>query len=264
MEFVDTHCHLDDDAFESDLPSILATARAEGVGRFVNIGYDPESWERSIALSQRFPNIDYALGMHPNSAELWSETTANKLESLLETEHPVAIGETGLDFFREHADHDAQRQSFRDQLGLGRRFSLPVVIHMRGAVESEIVAMLRDFPDVRVVVHSFDGSAALRDLLLERGDAIGVGGLMTRANSAELRDIIRSTPLEAILLETDSPYLVPRGVKSRRNTPSSIPLIASILAETIGRSVADVRLQTTLNAQRVLGIGKNEFAGMAS
>src|SRR5690242_20741962 len=102
MEFVDTHCHLDDEAFEPDLPHVLDAARAAGVSRFVNIGYEPESWKRSILLAEANSEISFALGMHPNSADLWNSETNGQLKALLSTDRPVAIGEIGLDFFREH------------------------------------------------------------------------------------------------------------------------------------------------------------------
>jgi TatD DNase family protein len=254
MEFIDTHCHLDDDAFENDLPDVLDYAYAVGVRQFVNIGYEPASWTRTLKLAARFPNVSYALGLHPNSADQWSSETAAQLEMLLEQEQPVAIGETGLDFFREHADHDAQREAFRSQLALGQRFELPVVIHMRGDVEREIMSTLGDFPDVRAIVHSFDGSAQLRDFLIDRGDSIGVGGLMTRAGSVELREVLRQVPIDAILLETDSPYLMPKGLKGRRNSPASLPQIATTLAALLGVSAQTVARQTSENAVRVLGL----------
>jgi len=254
MEFVETHCHLDDDAFGQDLPAVLDAARSVGIGHFVNIGYEPRSWEHSLELARTFPNLAYALGMHPNSAELWNTETATQLERLLDQARPVAIGETGLDFYRERADHEAQRRAFRDQLTLGRRFGLPVIIHMRGSVEDEIIAILADFPEVRVILHSFDGSARLRDFLLARGDAIGVGGLMTRGSSADLREVLRTVPLESILLETDSPYLVPKGLKAQRNTPAFIPVIAAALADLLDRSVEDIAQQTTANARRLLAL----------
>lgn len=260
MNFIETHCHLDDDAFENDLARVLDTARAAGVRHFVNIGYDPSSWKRSLDLASTYDDVSYVLGMHPNSAELWSSETRAELTRLLETTRPVGIGETGLDYFRERADHDAQRQAFRDQLELGRQFALPVVIHMRGAVEPEIVSLLSTVPEVRVLLHSFDGSAALRDFLLERGDFLGVGGLMTRAGSVELREVLRSVPLESIVLETDSPYLVPKGVKDRRNTPASIPIVATALADLLGHDVADVARITTENAQRVFELAVAEVA----
>jgi TatD DNase family protein len=261
MELIDSHCHLDDDAFEHDLPSVLVTAQAAGVGQFINIGYEPASWERSLALAARYPFISYALGMHPNSAELWTTETKTALEALVERERPVAIGETGLDFFREHADHDAQRAAFRDQLAIAQAFDLPVVIHMRGPVEAEIMATLSDFPDVRAILHSFDGSAGLRDFLLERGDSFGVGGLMTRSGSANLRDVLESVPLESIVLETDSPYLVPSGVKVRRNTPASVAIVAQALADLLERDVLDIARVSTDNARRVFGLAMVDSGG---
>lgn len=264
MEFVDTHCHLDDDAFENDLPDVLDNARAVGVRQFVNIGYEPSSWVRSLQLAADHSNVSYALGLHPNSAELWTSEIAAQLEMMLEQEHPVAIGETGLDFFREHADHDAQREAFRSQLALGRRFDLPVVIHMRGDVEREIIRTLGDFPDVRAIAHSFDGSAQLRDFLMDRGDSIGVGGLMTRAGSVELREVLRQMPVGAILLETDAPYLMPKGLKGRRNSPSSLPQIAAALADLLDTSVDIVARQTSENASRVFGLAPIASQGGAN
>jgi TatD DNase family protein len=207
-----------------------------------------------MQLAARYPDISYAFGLHPNSAELWSTEIAEQLETLLQQEHAVAIGETGLDFFREHADQDAQREAFRSQLALGRRFGLPVVVHMRGDVEREIFAALGDYPDVRTIVHSFDGSCRLRDFLLDRGDSIGVGGLMTRAGSVELRAVLRQAPIEAVLLETDSPYLIPKGLKARRNSPASLVQIASVLADLLELSLDVVARQTSENASRVLGL----------
>jgi TatD DNase family protein len=251
MYFVDTHSHLDDDAFAADLPAVLENARAAGVHHYVNIGYEPESWARSIELAQRFPDVSYALGVHPNSADLWSIETAEALTKLLEHTRPVAIGETGLDNYWDRVDRSSQQLALRDQLALAQRFQLPVVIHMRGDVEDEIISALSRFQDVQIVFHSFDGSPRLRDFALSRGDILGVGGLMTRAGSSELRNTLRDVPLDSIVLETDSPYLTPKGVKDRRNTPASIPQIAAALAELLEIPVEEIAERTTSNALRV-------------
>lgn len=263
MEFVETHGHLDDDAFATDLPQVINAARAIGVRHFVNIGYEPESWLRSQELAEQFPDVSFALGMHPNSADRWTNDTAAELEGLLRTTDVVAIGETGLDFYREWVDRSSQRAAFRDQLELARAFSLPVIIHMRGDVEAELIDTLREFPDVRVVFHSFDGSAELRDFALNRGDLLGIGGLMTRAGSTELRETLLAVPLESIVLETDAPYLTPKGVKDRRNTPANIPIIATMLADLVGISLELVAEQTTANATDVFRLRSNAVAGAA-
>ncbi len=261
MEFVETHGHLDDDAFASDLPQVIAAARSAGVRRFINIGYEQESWVRSVALADRYPAVSYALGMHPNSADRWTNDTATELERLLATNEAVAIGETGLDYYRDWVDRSSQRAAFRDQLELGSQFSLPVVIHMRGDVETEMMQTLSEFPGVRVVFHSFDGSPVLRDFALDRGDFFGVGGLMTRAGSSELRETLRSVPLTSMVLETDSPYLTPKGVKERRNTSANLPIIAAALADLLGFEIERVAEQTTANARSVFRLHSDAAVG---
>ncbi len=263
MEFIETHGHLDDDAFASDLPEVLDAARAVGVRRFINIGYEPESWVRSSALADRYPDVSYALGMHPNSADRWNNDIASALERLLASGEAVAIGETGLDYYRESVDRSSQRAAFRDQLELARKFALPVVIHMRGDVETEMILTLSEFSDVRVVFHSFDGSPRLRDFALDRGDFFGVGGLMTRAGSSALRETIRAVPLTSIVLETDSPYLTPKGVKDRRNTSANLPIIASALADLLGIEVAQIAEQTTANARDLFRLHAGVVVGGA-
>jgi TatD DNase family protein len=263
MEFVETHCHLDDDAFAKDLPQVIEAARAAGVRRFINIGYEPESWSRSLELAARFPDVTYALGMHPNSADLWSSETASELERLLNTTDAVAIGETGLDFYREWVDRTSQRVAFRNQLELAQQFALPVVIHMRGDVESEITSALRDFPDVRFIFHSFDGSAELREFAIRRESLLGVGGLMTRVGSATLRETLRTVPLDSIVLETDSPYLVPKGVKDRRNAPANVPIVAAALADLRGVTIDQVAERTSANALEVFPRTSRSVTGVS-
>ena len=254
LEFVDTHCHLDDDAFKSDLDTVITKSRASAVRRFINIGYEPESWARTLRIAERYPDVAYALGLHPSSASIWSPKAASALADHLGRSCAVAIGETGLDYYRGRAERSVQRAAFRDQMEIARQVGLPVVIHMRGDVESEIVDILTSFPDVRAVFHSFDGTPNLRDFALARGDYFGVGGLLTRAGSTRLRETIAAVPLDHLLLETDSPYLTPKGVKERRNTPASIPIIARRVADLFGIQLEDVAAQTTANAERFFSL----------
>lgn len=252
MEFVDTHCHLDDDAFREDIDAVIADAEEAGVRHFIDIGFEPGSWVRAIQLAERFPQISFTLGMHPNSANDWSIEVADRLKELLESQRPVAIGEIGLDRYRDLADIQRQRIAFRDQLELARQFRLPVVIHMRGDVEPEVMATLRTFPNVQAVFHSFDGSPRLRDFVIERGDLIGVGGLMTKQHAVALRETLRSVPLDSLILETDAPYLAPRGWKGRRNTPSAIPRIARELSKLLQVDLETLASVTTVNARRLI------------
>ena len=147
-----------------------------------------------------------------------------------------------------------QRTSFERQTELAYSRKLPIIIHQRDAAE-DVAAILRNAPDdLRIVLHSFDGDPGLFELARERGWMLGVGGLMTRRQSEELRSGLPQFPLEQVLLETDSPYLVPSGIKARRNSPVMIPLIAERLAGVIDRTVAEIAATTTRNVERVFGL----------
>jgi TatD DNase family protein len=248
--YIDTHTHLDDDQFEDDLDQVLADAANNGVGRMINIGYCPERWASTLALARRHPQIRYALGLHPGNADDWSEALFADLTALVDCEQPVAIGEIGLDYYWTQDNKAIQRTSFERQIQLAHSRGLPIIIHQRDAAE-DVAAILRGAPaDFQVIFHSCDGDPALMDMAAERGWLIGVGGLMTRRQSEALRSRLPSFPIEQIVLETDSPYLVPSGVKARRNTPAMIPLIAERLAGLIGRSIEEIAAVTTRNAER--------------
>jgi len=252
--YIDTHTHLDDSQFSDDLDSVLTDATAAGVSGMVNIGYCPERWTTTLALAERYPQVRYALGLHPGNADEWSEALIGDLAALVEQTDPVAIGEIGLDYYWTQDNKTVQRTSFERQTELAYSRKLPIIIHQRDAAE-DVAAILRNAPDdLRIVLHSFDGDPGLFELARERGWMLGVGGLMTRRQSEELRSGLPQFPLEQVLLETDSPYLVPSGVKARRNSPVMIPLIAERLAGVINRTVAEIAATTTRNVERVFGL----------
>ncbi len=252
--YVDTHAHLDDGQFERDLDEVLAAASAAGVRHVINIGYRPARWATTIALARRRTDVSFTLGMHPHHADEWSPGVAQQLEATAAEERPVAIGEIGLDYFRDRSQRSAQRRAFAEQLLIAFRLGLPVVLHLRGDVEQDLRAVLSCGPPVRAVFHSFDGSSELAAFVLDRGDIVGVGGLLTRPSQQHLRDIIRNVPLDRIVLETDSPYLTPAGVPGRRNSPANIPHIALALATLKAIPVSDVAAQTTSTAVSVFGL----------
>jgi TatD DNase family protein len=252
--YIDTHTHLDDEQFSADLDQTLTDAREHSVIAMVNIGYSPARWSSTLALAEQYPFVRYALGLHPGNANEWSDAVIASLTELVESTSPVAIGEIGLDYFWTSDTKDVQRISFERQIELALDHDLPIVIHQRAAA-ADVHAILRSAPArLRVVLHSCDGDPSLMDLAQERGWVIGVGGLMTRRQSEALRGRLPSFPLEQIVLETDSPYLVPSGVKARRNTPSMIPLIAERLAGLLDRPVTEIADTTRQNAERVFGL----------
>jgi TatD DNase family protein len=252
--YIDTHTHLDDKQYSNDLDSVLTDATAAGVSGMVNIGYCPERWTTTLALAERYPLVRYALGLHPGNADEWSEALFNDLTVLVDKVDPVAIGEIGLDYYWTQDIKAVQRTSFERQIELAYSRSLPIIIHQRESA-ADVASILRNAPaDLRVVLHSFDGDPELFDLAGDRDWMIGVGGLMTRRQSEALRTGLPKFPLEQLLLETDSPWLVPSGVKARRNVPSMIPLIAERLAGVISRTVDDIAQITTRNAERIFGL----------
>jgi TatD DNase family protein len=258
--FVDTHAHLDDDAFAGEVDAVIARAAAAGVARIVNIGYRPAIWRSTIELARTHAAIRFTLGLHPNHADEDADPIWHELRRLINETRPIAIGEIGLDYFRDYALKATQLRVFDRQLALADEFQLPVVIHQREA-EEDLRAVLRERGGrVPWILHSFDGSRDLADEALAAGCYLGVGGLMTRAGSTGLREILKNIPLDRILLETDAPYLVPRGVKNRRNEPANIPLIARALAALHERPIDEIARRTTANAERVFGSLTAELA----
>lgn len=251
---IDTHCHLDDLQFADDLPEVLARSRNAGVTRWVLIGYDPNRWHQVTALAQQIDGMSHTIGVHPSCAEQWNEDTAQELSDLAERTNAVAIGECGLDFYRDNAAPDIQERVFVEQLKVAQALGLPVIIHMRSA-ENEILQILeRQSSLPTLVFHSFDGTEKLMDFALETESYIGMGGLATRQGSDQLRKQLLRVHPERLLVETDSPYLVPARQKDRRNQPVHIATILSMMADHLGTTPAALAEQTTRNAERVFGL----------
>jgi TatD DNase family protein len=250
-QFIDTHAHLDNGQFEGDQEAVIARAEAANVKRVINIGYCPAIWESTLALAEEYDMISFTLGMHPQHAEEWSPSTCARLIELLEITPAVAVGEIGIDLFRDGAPLDLQRQVFEDQLDIAEERNLPVVIHQRAAEHEVLEILRRRTGSLCCVFHSFEGSADMVRFGVDRGYLFGVGGLMTRTNQQPLRELLAGIPLEHILLETDAPYLVPTGMRRRRNEPANIPVIADRFAALRGSSVEQVASVTTRNATDV-------------
>jgi TatD DNase family protein len=249
MRLVDSHCHLDDDAFEDDLPAVLERSRHAGVTRWINVGYSPDRWQSSISLAAVHPGLHYMLGVHPGHAYEWSDAVGEGLEATIARSHPVAVGEIGLDFYRGETNVDQQVAAFSTQLDIARRAGLPVAIHMRDAEPLMLQVLSEQESLPPILFHSFDGTSALTDWILEHDAWIGVGGLITRGKSHALQNQVKRIPLERIVLETDSPYLVPNGFKHRRNTPESIPHIVRFLSRLLDRTELEIAAITTHNAE---------------
>ena len=253
MRLIDTHAHIDDPQFDHDRSDVIARAVQAHVDRIIIIGYQPTGWDRAIAVARSFPGGRVCLGVHPAHADEFRGTTMDQLRAAIDGARDVVvgIGETGIDLFRAGPSLEQQRLAFNAQLELAAELSLPAVIHQRAA-EDECLGVLRTTAvEQRVVLHSFDAGPDTAMVARARGWILGVGGLMTRSSNVVVRDIVRDYPLEGLVLETDSPYLVPSGVKARRNEPANIEVIARKLADLREVEAETVAAETTKTACEV-------------
>lgn len=247
---VDTHSHLNHPDFATDLLAVLARARAAGVRACVVIGYDLASSAAAVALAEREADLFAAVGLHPHEAERWSEVVATSLRRWASHPRVVAIGECGLDFYRDHAPRPAQEHAFREQLALAVEVGLPVVIHTRESVAAALAAVAPFARGgLRGVFHCWSGNADEAARAVELGFFLGIGGVITFKNASSLHAIAATAPLDRIVLETDAPYLAPMPHRGRRNEPAYVALVAERIATLRGLDIPAVAAATTANAQ---------------
>jgi len=247
---IDTHAHLD--AFEEPA-EILERAREAGVERVITVGTTVESCRASLELCDRHEGVFAALGLHPHEAGHVGERELDELRELLAHPSAVAVGETGLDYYRDLAPRDRQAESFRAQTKLAVELGKPVVVHTRAADE-DTVAALRELPEgTRVVLHCFS-SAALLEPALEHGWYVSFAGNLTYPKAPELRWAAARVPADRLLLETDCPYLAPQAVRGRRNEPAYVVHTLAVAAEARGVASEALEAQVEANAAELFGL----------
>jgi TatD DNase family protein len=240
---IDTHAHLD--GCEAPPDELLARAREAGVGRVITVGSGIESCRAALAIAERESGVFAALGIHPHQAAGEEAARLEELAELLQHDRAVAVGETGLDFYRDWAPHDRQRNLFAAQLELAGELAKPVVIHNRDA-DSVTTAMLAAFGGT-VILHCFS-SPGLVAAALQRGYYVSFAGNVTFTKADELREAARSVPAERILAETDSPYLAPVPRRGRPNEPANVVHTIAALAEARGEDAAELAGRIDANA----------------
>ena len=255
-ELFDTHAHLHDPWIGDDLDDVLARARDAGVEQIVTIGCSLEDSRNALAVAERYENVWATLGVHPHDAKDWDAATEAEFRLLAENEQVVAIGEIGLDFYRNLSPHEDQYRAFEAQLALADDLSLPVVIHSRDAHE-ETYGVLLEWANRTVrqdpvgVIHCFSGDADLAHRYHDLGFLISFAGPVTYPKNDELREAAASLPLEAIVVETDCPYLSPQPRRGKRNEPANVQLTSDQIADVRRESMDTVVRQTTSNAIRL-------------
>ena len=261
---IDTHCHLYFDSYDGDRQAVLTRAGAADVERILAPGIDLVSSRAAVDLAEAHPPVYAAVGVHPNSALTWEPGTLEALRDLLEHDKVVAVGEMGLDYYRDRAPKSIQRRVFRDQLALAGEARLPVILHVRNASPEDraciddLLAILEEMrptllEDRPGVVHSFSGNLDEALKLVELGFFIGITGPVTYPNADGLRRVVGAVPLEHLVIETDGPFLTPQPRRGQRNEPAYVAYVAEKIAETRRVSPKLVAGETTQNAKRLFG-----------
>lgn len=253
----ESHCHLDDNRFDGDREAVVSGFRAQGISTVLNVGYDLGSSARSIALAKRFPEIFAAVGIHPHDAAGVTEEDWGRLRELAGSAKVVALGEMGLDYYRDLSPRTVQKEVFCRQLCLANELSLPVIVHNRDA-HGDVMAILKaNTPLKGGVLHCFSGSWESAELALGLGLYISFAGPLTYKNAVNLQAVALKVPLDRLLVETDSPYLTPEPFRGRRNEPANVRLVLEKLAELRGLHPVELGRITSQNGARLFGIGLN-------
>lgn len=250
---IDTHCHLTDPRLGEQLAGVLKRCADAGVDRMVTIGTDLADDRDVIELCRRLPNVRCAIGIHPNYSADAKVEDVEQLRAMQSDPVVLAIGEMGLDYHYDRAERSHQRKIFEAQLKLAAEVGKPVVIHCREAVD-DTLAVMKDFVDVPAVFHCFTGSASEAERIVSAGYLLGFTGPITYKKNDDLRVVVRQTPLDRILVETDAPYLTPEPMrKIKTNEPSFVVHTARMIAEVKGIGFEEVDRATSENAVRFYG-----------
>lgn len=248
---VDTHAHLQWASFDKDRDKVIHRAKANGVKCIVNVGFDVESSRRAIQLAEGNNGLYATVGVHPHNAAQYDEATLKELKELSRNENVVAIGETGLDYYRNLSSRTAQKRAFEAQLELAEQLDLPAVIHNREA-HQEVYEMLSRFRSrIHFIMHCYSGSAKITSKFITLGCFLSFAGPVTFPNSRKLQQTAKSIDLHRILIETDSPWLSPQTVRGRRNEPANLVYTARKMAELKELSVDEFSRVTTENAIKI-------------
>ncbi|UCE43420.1 MAG: TatD family hydrolase [Candidatus Bathyarchaeota archaeon] len=249
---VDSHAHLQWASFDKDREAVVGRAREAGVEYIVNIGFDVDGCKAGVELAERHEGLFATVGIHPHNASQFSDHVLDELRALAGHVKVVAIGEIGLDYYRDLSPREAQKKAFEAQLLLAEELELPVVIHDRDA-NRDILEVLSKFEGrVEGVMHCFSGGREMAKQCIRAGFHISLAGPVTFQNARRLQELARWISLDKILLETDSPWLAPQEMRGRRNEPAFLPFIARKIAELKGVSFDVVAEATSENAKERL------------
>ncbi|PAF54440.1 hydrolase TatD [Helicobacter sp. 13S00482-2] len=250
---IDTHCHLDNGCYQDDIEEVIFRAQKNGVEKFIIPGADPKDLRNAVKIAQSYPNVYFALGIHPY--EIYGNNLKD-IEHFLKDEKCIAIGECGLDYYRlpelkERENYKKiQKEIFIAHIELAIKSNLPLIVHIREA-SNDAFEILNTYKNLRGVLHCFNAD----EILLGLSDRFyyGIGGVATFKNAKKIVEILPKIPKDRILLETDAPYLTPHPHRGERNEPSYIPLVVQKLSEVLGMDNESIGVLSTKNAYDLFG-----------
>jgi TatD DNase family protein len=249
MDLIDSHAHVDFPQFDNDREAVIERARGTGLVALVNIGTNLDTSRASVRLAKVYDFVHATVGIHPHDADKANPEALDDLRSLAGHPTVVAVGEIGLDYYRDYSPRAAQRQAFQDQLTLASELGKPVVVHSREA-HDDVLGILDDWDGVGVL-HTYAAGPQRLAEVLDMGFYVGISGPVTYSRAEGLRRVARAVPLDRLLVETDCPYLTPEPHRGKRNEPAYVKVVAEAIAEARGESIQRVAEATTENARRL-------------
>ena len=248
---VDSHAHIQLDAFAADREAVLENSRKNGVHFILTIGFNLETSRGAIRLAEQYEQIYATVGMHPHDSKDFNDETMDIFRALAADPKVIALGEMGLDYYRDLSPRSVQKRVFEQQLNLAEELGLPVVIHNREAYHDIIPIVRARRGRIRGVMHCLSGGVETMRQSLELGFYIGIGGPVTYRKSHELQEVAREVPANRLLVETDSPWLAPQFRRGKRNEPAYVRAIAEKIAELRGATLEDIGATTTRNFENL-------------
>lgn len=251
---IDSHSHLFFDRFDDDRDEALARAADVGVEAHIMVGIDVDSSYQALSMAKAYPTVHATAGIHPNGAAETSEDEWSQIEQMLASGEFVAVGETGLDFFRDRTPRDKQEKALSRQIEMARRYNLPLIIHCRDAQDALLDQLEAEAKGVAGVMHCFSGGLDDLARALSIGFDISFAGPLTYPRNEELRLACAETPIDRIHIETDCPFLPPQGKRGKRNEPAFMTALLKTVAECVGMTVAEMNRITALNTRRLFSL----------
>lgn len=248
---IDTHVHLNDNAYNDILNEIIQSANNNGINKMIIIGCDYQSSLKAIEIAKKYENIYAMVGLHPSEVDHETDTDLNWLKELLVEDKVIGVGEIGIDLYWTKENKDLQIEYFEKQLQISLEYNLPVSIHSRDAIELTYQILSKN--KYKGVIHCFSGSLEMANKFIKLGYLIGIGGVVTFKNT-NLKDVVRNIPMESIITETDGPYLAPTPFRGKMNKPEYIKLIVDEIASLKSLSVNEVEIQIDKNVKKVFNI----------